>query len=199
MQQRYVVYAIASVCGLAGGGIGAAVVANRYGVMPNNWAQWSQVARATPPGASNALGGVVGQVAQQAMPKGGPQGLEGYVYVNHDEGNTRLAIGTIGNVEVAGAGTVTEVRSMQAGGIISGSGKVDRWVGIYLPYPGGNQDQLTTFNPIVVDNPAAQTILRGTITTDRIAFSNGWTLQVQGNSLELIDSGGNKRHLFSAE
>ncbi|XHS80433.1 hypothetical protein ACFJGW_10785 [Burkholderiaceae bacterium UC74_6] len=196
MNQRIVVWVVAFACGLAGGGIGAAVVVNHYGDMPNNWAQWSQVAPGTKPGASNALGGVVGQVSLNAMPTGGPQGLEGYVYIKHPEGKTRLAIGTIGNVEVAGTGSVTEIRSMQAGGIVSGTGHVDKWVGILLAHPGGQHDRVGSYHPIVSDDPSGQTVLRGSITTDAISFSNGWSLHVQGDSLELTDAGGKPRQLF---
>jgi len=196
MNQRLLAWLVAFACGIAGGGIGAAVVVNHYGDMPNNWAQWSQVARSTKPGASNALGGVVGQVALEPMPTGGPQGLEGYVYIKHPEGKTRLAIGTIGNVEVAGSGAVTEIRSMQAGGIVSGSGRVDKWVGILLARPGGKRDRVGAYHPIVSDDPTGQTVLRGSITTDAISFSNGWSLHVQGDSLELTDSAGNRRQLI---
>jgi hypothetical protein len=148
--------------------VSAAAVSLRYGRMPHRWASWSQVAVGSPKGQTHSLGGVVGQVQHEAMPTGGPQGLEGYVYMDHARDATRLAIGTIGNVEHAGAGHVTEIRSLQGGGEVTGPGTVDRWVGLTLAVPH------TANVREVVD----------------IQFSNGWSLRANGDNLELWDTKG---------
>jgi hypothetical protein len=195
MKSRYMLLVMALLAGTAGGAIGAVAI-DRYGAMPNGWAAWSQVAESAPAGAPNALGGVVGQVTTRAMPDGGPQALEGYTYMAHDAGTTRLAIGVIGNVELAGAGNAAEVRVVQSSGFISGTGKVKRWVGVSVHRPAGAAGKKVPFYPIVVSDPDAQTILHGTIVTDRIRFSNGWTLQPGGASMQLIDQRGVVRQQF---
>src|SRR4051812_13632594 len=89
----------------------AAQAVGRYGVMPNWWAGWKQVSiGTTAPGMTNSLGGVVGQVQHEALPNGGPQALEGFTYDDHATGVTRLTMGVIGNVELAGAGRTVDVR-----------------------------------------------------------------------------------------
>jgi len=196
MKNLALILICSAVAGVAGGAAGAAAVQARYGAMPDNWAAWSQVAHTAPPGQPNALGGVVGQVATTAMPNGGPQALEGYAYLSHPDGVTRLALGIIGNVEVAGSGGVTEVRSMQSGGIISGTGKVDRWVGLMIGRPAGAAGAKVPFYPLMVTDPDAQNVIRGTITTDRIRFANGWTLQAGPGSVHLIDERGVVRQEF---
>lgn len=50
------------------------------------------------------------------------QGVEGYTKTSHASGTVTLSIGTIGNVEHSGAGTLLMARSIQAGGILSGNG-----------------------------------------------------------------------------
>jgi len=199
MKQLGTIVVTAVVAGIGGGVIGASLAVEHYGAMPHEWANWRQVSYDSPPGKDNALGGVIGQVARVAMPDGGPQAFEDYTYLMHPEGTTRLAIGTLGNVEVAGAGDVTEVRTLQGGGLISGKGKVDRWVGLSLHRPSSGPGQLGTFAPIVAEDPAAETTLRGTITTDAIRFTNGWTFRPEGESLQLVDSHGVVRQTFPRE
>jgi hypothetical protein len=146
-----------------------ATIAARYGHMPHWWANWSHVSvNGMTPGHAYTLGGVVGQVQTTALPQGGPQGLEGYVYLSHPTGTTRLAIGTIGNVEVAGTGDVQEVRSLQAGGVLTGRGRVGRWTGLMIAVP--HKADIRE----VVD----------------IQFSNGWSLRANGDNLELWDTKG---------
>lgn len=145
------------------GSVSAQVVMQVYGHMPHLWANWSHVS--IDGGHENQLGGVVGQVSTYPLPDGGPQALEGYTYVAHPSGVTRLAIGTIGNVEIAGAGTTREVRSMQAGGVISGSGPVDEWVGLYISLPRAQPGQVQTYSPI--------------------KFDNGWRFVAEGEALYL--------------
>jgi len=199
MKQLGIIVVTATISGVAGGVIGASLAVERYGAMPHEWASWRQVSFDSPPGEDNSLGGVVGQVARVAMPRGGPQAFEGYTYLMHPEGTTKLAIGTLGNVEVASAGSVKEVRTLQGGGVISGTGKVDRWVGLSLHRPRSQPGQIGSFEPIVVEDPAALTTLRGTITTDAIRFTNGWVFRPEGTSLQLVDPQGVVRQTFPRE
>ena len=60
------------------------------------------------------------------------QVVEGYVKCSHT-GIVALAIGTIGNFELSSNGTVTEARSVDAGGIVTGSGTLTNW---YLYWAG---------------------------------------------------------------
>jgi Chaperone of endosialidase len=57
-----------------------------------------------------------------ALPAAGPQALEGYALVEHASGTTALAIGTIGNMEIAAQGATTLARAVQAGVIITSTG-----------------------------------------------------------------------------
>ena len=147
----------------ATGAVTATVLLSPYGAMPHLWANWSHVS--IDGGHENQLGGVVGQVSTHALPDGGPQALEGYTYVAHPSGVTRLALGTIGNVEIAGAGATQEVRSLQAGGVISGTGPVGEWVGLYISLPRAAEGQVQTYSPI--------------------KFDNGWRFVAEGEALYL--------------
>lgn len=71
-------------------------------------------------------------IDQTVATTGSAQGVEGYVKTSNATGSVVLAIGTIGNIEHSGAGTLDFARSIQAGGIVSGSGTVDEWVGVYV-------------------------------------------------------------------
>ena len=196
MKKNLPILLAALLAGLTGGALGAAAVQARFGAMPNNWAAWHQVAESAPPGAPNALGGVVGQVSNVAMPDGGPQALEGYTYMAHPSGTTRLAFGVISNVELAGAGDVTEVRSMQSGGVVSGSGNIGRWIGLTIARPGGEAGAKVPFYALMITDPNAQSVIRGTLSTDRIRFSNGWVLQPGPGTMQLVDERGVVRQQF---
>ena len=105
-------------------------------------------------------------IVQREPSVGGPQALEGYTQVAHQSGTVGLALGTIGNVEVAGSGNTTEVRSMQAGGVITGNGSVQHWTGIAL------------------SRPQAVNGARGSIERyDYITFDNGWSIRPDGERL----------------
>jgi hypothetical protein len=78
--------------------------------------------------------GTVSVVRQQTGSEGGPQALEGYTIVD-TRSKVRLAMGVIGNVEQAGSGEVVEVRSLQSGGVITGTGRIQRWTGLWLDKP----------------------------------------------------------------
>lgn len=68
---------------------------------------------------------------QTAATTGSIQGLEGYVKLSHTSGSVVAAIGTIGNIEVNGAGgTTVWARSVQAGGVIT-AGSVTNWARYY--------------------------------------------------------------------
>lgn len=55
------------------------------------------------------------------------QGLEGYTKVTHSTGTTTIAIGTIGNIELSANGGITEARSVQGGGNLTGTGTISAW------------------------------------------------------------------------
>lgn len=57
----------------------------------------------------------------------GIQSLEGYCLTSHTSGIVNQCIATIGNFELGGAGNVTEARSVDAGGVITGSGTLTNW------------------------------------------------------------------------
>lgn len=78
--------------------------------------------------------GTVSVVEQLTASEGGPEALEGFTRVN-TRGSVRLALGTIGNIEQAGSGDLIEARSLQAGGVFTGSGRVGRWVGLFIDKP----------------------------------------------------------------
>lgn len=80
-----------------------------------------------PAGAPNALGGLVGQVSARAMRHGGPQALEGYTYMAHRTGTTRLAIGLVGNVELAGAGNATRHHRHRQDSLLQRLDAATRW------------------------------------------------------------------------
>jgi hypothetical protein len=66
---------------------------------------------------------------------GSIQGVEGYTKTSHSSGTVNTAIGTIGNVEVGGAGGVTEARGMQAGVVITGNGNVGNAKSLFVSPP----------------------------------------------------------------
>ena len=107
-----------------------------------------------------------------AVPTGGPQALEGYTTIAHDRGNTRLAFGTIGNVEMNGRGTVTEIRSMQAGGVVTNDGRVKHWIGLALSTPRAGEGYT---GPANIDK------------FDYIKFDNGWSIRPDGDRLLICD------------
>lgn len=101
----------------------------------------------------DVLGG--SQRTNQLVAKTGTvQGFESYVKTSHATGSVVLAIATPNNIEHAGAGTLTEGRSIQAGGNVTGSGTI------------------TTFRcyhaqPIAVTGA-------GSVTNGYILFANAW-------------------------
>ncbi len=134
-------------------------------------------------GATGSFVGVQSLVeAPLAMPDGGPQGLEGYVRLSHDRGTTALAIGTIGNVELNARGSVTAIRSLQSGGVITNSGHVDRWSGLYLTHPRAG---LGYTGPVNIAR------------YDYITFDNGWSLRPTADNAALeVCSPQNVCHAF---
>lgn len=108
-----------------------------------------------------------------AVKDGGPQALEGYCAVSHDRGTTRLALGTIGNVEMNARGQTIEIRSMQAGGVITNDGHVARWSGLYLSRPVAGEGYT---GPTHVDR------------YDYVTFDNGWSIRPDGDRLLVCDT-----------
>lgn len=62
---------------------------------------------------------------------GGPQSVEGYTKTTNSSGTVVLSLGTIGNTEHAGLGTVTTMRSVQAGGISTAGGTITEHISFY--------------------------------------------------------------------
>jgi hypothetical protein len=61
---------------------------------------------------------------QTALSAGSIQALEGYVKTSHTTGNVAVAIGTIGNGEQGGTGTIGDIRGVQAGIVVKASGNI---------------------------------------------------------------------------
>lgn len=175
-----------------------------HGHLPDWWAGWSHVSSGPRvPGHSSSLGGVVGQVQHDAMPSGGPQGFEGYVYDDHDTGTTRLTLGLVSNVELAGSGHTQEVRS--SGGVITGAARVSSWSlnggGVHVAHPEaviqevcalcpGWSGQIQSKKGVWLPEDTQKNRLPGITDIDVLRFPNGWTLQAAGDNLELRDRNG---------
>lgn len=97
--------------------------------------------------------GAVSVVHQRtANERGGPQALEGYTVIE-TRGRVRLAMGTIGNVEQAGSGEIVEVRPLQSGGVLTGTGRVHRWTSLFLDRPKDKTpNQIVDYRAIQFDN-----------------------------------------------
>jgi hypothetical protein len=72
---------------------------------------------------------------QTVASTGSLQGVEGYVETANATGNVGFSIATIGNAEHSGAGTISSLRGVQAGTIISGSGNVDGATSLFVAGP----------------------------------------------------------------
>lgn len=95
---------------------------------------------------------------------GSVQGVEGYVKTSNGSGTVVLSIGTIGNIEHSGAGTLSYARPIQAGGVVSGSGTVTDWSGIYVqPVAITGSGTITNCHGLYIDSPS---IGAGTITNN---------------------------------
>jgi len=103
---------------------------------------------------------------------GGPQALEGYTYLNHNQGRVRLAFGTLGNIEVHGAGTTSDARALQGGVVVSGPGRVSFGTSLYLVGCVKHGDYTGTLN-----------VGR----CDYVTFGNGWSIRPDGPALVLCD------------
>jgi hypothetical protein len=110
--------------------------------------------------------------APLAMEQGSVQGIEGYVKLEHDRGNTKLAIGSIGNVENNARGTTTMVRSVQAGGGVTNDGTVQQWSGVFIS------------RPVAADGYDGPVNVKR---FDYITFDNGWSIRPDGKRLQLCD------------
>lgn len=103
---------------------------------------------------------------------GGPQALEGYTRISHTRGSVKLAIGTIGNVEMNARGDVETMRSLQAGGVITSDGRVKQATGLFLSKPVAGEGYQ---GPVNVDR------------YDYVTFDNGWSIRPDGKRLLLCD------------
>lgn len=127
---------------------------------------------------------VQAHITQRRASAGGPQALEGYTLLDHDAGSVRLALGTIGNVEVHGAGAVAEIASLQAGGVVTGPGHVGVWSGLKIVRPAARTSAPAYLGPVNIDQ------------FNDITFSNGWTIRTAGAGLNLCDPRGICRAFF---
>ena len=121
--------------------------------------------------------GLMSRVVQtQSNAIGGPQGLEGYVVLDQ-QGVVRLAIGTIGNIEIRGAGHTEDVRGVQSGGVFTGLGTVDTWTAFTVHRPQERRaGQIRRFNAI--------------------KFGNGWSFVEDGDKLFLCPPRSDRCHSF---
>jgi hypothetical protein len=80
-------------------------------------------------------------------------------------------MGTIGNVEQAGSGSIGRVVALQGGLVFTGSGNVGEYVGLNLPPPQRHGDY------------------RGPVNIDKVTYINmgGWTFKPDGPDLLLCD------------
>lgn len=74
-------------------------------------------------------------INQTTATTGGPQGSEGYVVCSHSSGTVALPIAMVGNIEVTGAGTVTEARGFTTTLVNSSTGSIGSGVGYYVANP----------------------------------------------------------------
>jgi len=79
------------------------------------------------------------------------QGVEGYTKVSHSSGSITLAIGTIGNIELASTGTLAIARSLQAGGNTSLAGTITEWDGVYVNFANSASAAITSAYGLYVD------------------------------------------------
>lgn len=125
--------------------------------------------------------GVQSRMTQRVASPGGPQALEGYTLVAHDRGSVALAIGTIGNVEMNGAGNVGFIRGLQSGGVVTGPGRVGVWSGLFLSQPRARASAPPYVGPVNIER------------YDYITFDNGWSIRPNGDALILCNPLGNCR------
>ncbi|MBZ5560166.1 MAG: hypothetical protein LAO77_23155 [Acidobacteriia bacterium] len=123
------------------------------------------------------------KITQLVASPGGPQALEGYTLVAHDHGTVALALGTIGNVEIGGAGDVTEVAPLQSGGVFTGPGHVARWSALKLFRPRARTSDPPYTGPVHLDE------------FSYLRFDNGWSLRGDDVQLYLCSPVGTCRSL----
>lgn len=110
---------------------------------------------------SGAILGGIFYVDQTVATSGSAQGTEGYVKTSNATGSVTLSIGTIGNLEHSGAGTLATARSIQGGGVLSGNGTITSLSGLYSTYAITGAGTITTYYGAYLDAPSAGS---GTIT-----------------------------------
>jgi hypothetical protein len=111
-------------------------------------------------GSGSSLNGMF-YVDQTVATTGGPQGVEGYVETSNPSGSVVLSIGTIGNLEHSGAGTLSFGRGVQSSGILSGSGTITDMSGFFSAYAITGTGTITTYYGAYLETPTAGS---GTIT-----------------------------------
>ncbi len=104
------------------------------GAMPSTYASGTISAIVASTGATDKLAGFFAMRSDQNQ-SGGPQALEGYTYMSQT-GTTTLGIGTIGNVEHGGSGTITQMRGVQGGVQMSSTGGGDNAAAFYAGMAG---------------------------------------------------------------
>ena len=162
----------------------------------------------------NPLGSVFGVAQHRGIANGGPQALEGYVFMDPPAGETvRLALSVIGNAEHAGAGETIEVRS--PGGVVSGPGRVREWwmsrPVVDIVHAQGSIDAVYAYGAVFprtypanvgqrwglyFDDATVPHRLDGVVYIGALRFSNGWMLRPQGDTMTLVRSDGSVSQVF---
>jgi hypothetical protein len=162
----------------------------------------------------NPLSSVFGVAQHRGIANGGPQALEGYVFMDPPAGETvRLALSVIGNAEHAGAGETIEVRS--PGGVVSGPGRVREWwmsrPVIDILHAQGSIDTVYAYGAVFprtypanvrqrwglyFDDATVPHRLDGVVHLGALRFSNGWMLRPEGDTLTLVRPDGSVSQVF---
>lgn len=111
------------------------------------------------------------QTQQNVATSNSIQGLEAYTTCVHPSGTVALAIGLIGNIEMASAFTLTTARSVQAGGQSSAAGTVTEWDLFYGNLANSASATYTTVVGLKIDTFPTATNKYGIIIVDTAAKS----------------------------
>lgn len=97
-------------------------------------------------------------IEQSVANSGSVQGVEGYTKTSNPTGAVVLSIGAIGNIEHAGAGTLSIGRSVQAGGVLSGAGTITEQIGLFSTYVITGGGTITNYYGAYLEAPTGGTI-----------------------------------------
>ena len=199
-----IVVVVAMVCGYVGGVAGRPIVDMDHPPMrapvfaQRTFETWNH------PSQENDLSFAVGHHVGGNRTAGSEQNFEIDTFL-HAGARSTLVLSGINNLLAEAGSYAAAVSSDSAGGHIAGTigtwrlhgGQITLAKGAYIgtlirfDAPPVAGDGLVEERYSFVDrDPQSKHILRGTTTMDVIAFSNGWTLRVDGDGLELRDPRG---------